>query len=145
MIRGMVVRSVMFAAVVGFVGCGSGERKTAVVTGKVTYKGKPVPTGTVTFVPKTPGPSATGDIKPDGTYTLTTYRSGDGAVIDDHQVMIIALEDMGMRLPEDRNPTPPPIVPIKYASTATSGLTAKVVEGTNTFDFELKDDKSGKK
>src|SRR5205823_12586516 len=51
-------------------GCGGGGPKTALVRGTVTYKGKPVPNGTVTFIPAS-GHHATGDIRPDGSYTLT--------------------------------------------------------------------------
>jgi Protein of unknown function (DUF1559) len=61
-------------------GCAESRPKTAVVTGKVTYQGKPVPHGTITFVPAN-GPAATGEIRPDGSYTLTTFRDGDGALL----------------------------------------------------------------
>jgi hypothetical protein len=112
---------------------------TAPVVGKVTYRGKPVPTGTVMFTPDE-GPAATGNIAPDGTYRLTTYREGDGAVIGRHKVTITALQDMGNLLPEQRSPTPPPLVPVKYLSAETSGLTAEVKpDVTNTIDFHLKD------
>jgi hypothetical protein len=143
MIRGLLIRAAIPSLLLGFavaaVGCGGNERKTAVVTGKVTYKGKPVPTGTITFVPKTPGPPATGELRPDGTYTLTTYRDGDGAVLGEHTVMITALQDMSDRLPEDRNPLPPPIIPSKYSSVSTSGLTATVEDKENAIDFNLGD------
>jgi hypothetical protein len=112
---------------------------TAPVVGKVTYRGKPVPTGTVMFTPEE-GPAATGNIAPDGTYRLTTYREADGAVIGRHKVTITALQDMGNLLPEQRSPTPPPLVPVKYLSAETSGLTAEVKPGvTNTIDFTLTD------
>jgi hypothetical protein len=112
---------------------------TAPVVGKVTYRGKPVPTGTVMFTPED-GPAATGNIAPDGSYRLTTYRDGDGAVIGRHKVTITALQDMGNLLPEQRSPTPPPLVPVKYLSAETSGLTAEVKpDVTNTINFDLKD------
>src|SRR5262245_54721186 len=120
-------------------GCGGGPR-TAAVRGTVTYQGKPVPNGTVTFVPAA-GPHATGEIGPDGSYTLTTVRAGDGAVPGAYKVVIVALQDMAGRLPEDRTPLPPPIVPTKYTSIATTDLTAEVREGENTIDFALGDGK----
>src|SRR3954466_14530767 len=96
-----------------FTSCGPHGEATAIVRGKVTYAGKPVPNGTVNFIPDR-GPSATGEIQPDGSYTLMTYEAGDGAVIGAHKVIIVAMQDMNNRLPENRTPLPPPIVPVKY-------------------------------
>jgi hypothetical protein len=120
--------------------CGPRGEATAIVRGKVTYAGKPVPNGTVNFIPDR-GPSATGEIQPDGSYTLTTYKSGDGAVIGAHKVIVVAMQDMSNRLPENRTPLPPPIVPVKYTSLATSDLTADVQKKENTINFDLKDEK----
>src|SRR5262245_12780055 len=111
-------------------GCGDGRPKTAIVRGTVTYKGKPVPNGTVTFVPDG-GPTATGEIGPDGSYALTTFKKGDGAVLGAHKVVIAAMQDMAGRLPEDRNPLPPPIVPDKYTSIGTTDLRATVEDKEN--------------
>jgi hypothetical protein len=118
-------------------GCGSGNMKTAKVKGVITYKSKPVPSGTITFVPEGNAPSATGQIKPDGSFELTTYTSGDGAVLGKHTVMIVAVQDQGDRLPEDRSPILPPIIPGKYMSNTTSGLTAQVKDEDNVINFEL--------
>jgi len=118
-------------------GCQPKGHGTAIVRGKITYKGKPVPNGTINFIPANSGPSAMGNIQPDGSYTLTTYKSGDGAVIGEHKVFIVAMEDLGNRLPEQRTPLPPPIVPVKYTSLATSDLKATVENKENTIDFDL--------
>jgi len=62
---------------VGVVGCGGGA---APVKGKVTYKGEPVKGGSLVFSPLAEGgKAASGDVKEDGTYTLTTNKPGDGA------------------------------------------------------------------
>src|SRR5262249_7863155 len=55
-------------------GCGPAEShpETVPVQGKVTYKGQPVPRGTITFQPDA-GQPATGEIQPDGSYRLGTY------------------------------------------------------------------------
>jgi hypothetical protein len=121
-------------------GCGPNHPKTAPVSGKISMAGKAVPTGTITFIPNTPGTSATGEIGPDGSYTLTTFSKGDGAVIGSHKVIIVAMADMKDRLPEDRSPTPPPLVPNKYTSLATTDLTAEVKDEKNVIDFDLKED-----
>jgi len=113
--------------------------ETAPVSGKVTYRGKAVPTGTVMFVPGA-GPAATGEIGADGSYKLTTYATGDGAVIGTHKVTVTALQGMGDALPEQRNATPPPLVPAKYLNGETSGLVAEVKPGVkNEVNFDLKD------
>lgn len=122
-------------------GCGSDQAKTAIVKGTITFKGKPVPNGTVTFIPLGEGPAATGELQKDGSYTLKTYKDADGAVLGKHKVIVVAMEDMAGRLPEDRTPTPPPIVPHKYTSAATTDLQAEVKEGENIVDFDLKGDK----
>lgn len=127
-------------AAVGLPGCGGYDRKTAVVRGSVTYNGKAVPNGTISFIPAD-GRSATGEIQPDGSYTLTTYRKGDGAILGQHKVVIVAMEDMSNRLPEARNPLPPSIIPVRYTSLATSELRADVKDQENTIDFKLEDDK----
>jgi hypothetical protein len=121
-------------------GCGSSNPRTAIVRGKITYKGKPVPNGTVNFVPES-GTAAQGEIQPDGSYKLTTFRKDDGAVVGKHSVFIVAMQDMANRLPEERTPLPPPIIPMKYTSLATSDLKAEVQEKENTIDFDLKDEK----
>ena len=117
-------------------GCSkNGGLITAPVKGKVTFKGKPLPNGTVMFVPGE-GPAATGEIGSDGAYRLTT-GSIDGAVLGNHKISITALADIGSALPEQRNPTPPSLLPAKYLSHETSGLTAEVKQGNNEVNLEL--------
>lgn len=126
-------------------GCGPGSGGLAVVKGKISYKGKPVPNGTINFLPNDANkPSATGEIQPDGSYELKTYLSNkpsSGAVIGPHKVVIVAMADMANALPEQKTPLPPPIVPIKYTSPATSDLTANVEDKENKIDFDLQDGK----
>ena len=130
----------IFAIAIVAGGCSKqGRMETAPVSGKVTYRGKAVPTGTVMFVPGE-GPAATGEIGSDGSYKLTTFSPGDGAVIGTHKVTITALQGMGNVLPEQRSATPPPLVPAKYLSGETSGLVAEVKAKTkNEVNFDLKD------
>lgn len=72
-------------------GC-SGNPSTAKVTGKVTYDGGPVTSGSVTFAPVsgTEGKPATGVVQSDGSYALSTYAEGDGAVVGSHRVTYVA-------------------------------------------------------
>jgi hypothetical protein len=135
-----IARVALAIAAVVVAGCGGNDKKTAVVRGTVTYNGKAVPNGTISFIPAD-GRSATGEIEPDGSYTLTTYRKGDGAILGQHKVVIVAMEKTSNRLPEARNPLPPSIIPLKYTSLATSDLRADVKDQENTIDFKLEDDK----
>jgi len=82
----------LVAAVV--VGCGPGNGlNLGRVSGKVTYKGKPVEYGSVYFTPDaSKGTVAFGTIAKDGTYTLSTDEAGDGAVVGRHKVSVIGLD-----------------------------------------------------
>jgi len=132
------LHSAILVAAILTVGCSVKQaHNTAPVKGKVTYKGKAIPTGTVMFVPDE-GPAATGEISADGSYRLSTYSTGDGAVIGHHQVAVIALQ-VTTGLPEKRNPIPPPLVPPKYMDHSRSGLTADVKLGDNEVNLDLRD------
>jgi hypothetical protein len=115
-------------------GCNRGP-KTAPVRGRVTYEGKPVPNGAVAFIPEG-GTTATGEIGPDGAYTLTTFRKGDGAVLGAHKVVITAL-DAG-KGGEAAASLPAPLIPVKYMNLATTDLRAEVKDRENIIDFDLR-------
>jgi hypothetical protein len=138
----------MAAAVVGMAaaGCGGSDGpEMAKVTGTVTYNGKPVPKGTISFQPTDPvnGAPANGIIDSDGSYRLQTTEPGDGARLGDYQVAIRSVEgepDVPLDYtPKKRPPAPKSLIPKKYENPMTSGLTAKVESGSNSIDFDLKD------
>lgn len=120
------------------VGCGPAEKRvaTAPVKGKISYKGAPVTTGNVMFIPSGGGPPATAEIQADGTYSLKTYEPEDGAVPGDHVVTVTAIQ-LSTGSPEDPASDPKLLVPTKYSSSKTSGLTASVADGENAVDFDL--------
>lgn len=121
-------------AVVLLVGCGNSGPPRAKVTGKVTYNDQPLETGTITFVPQTPGhPYGYADIRTDGTYTANTPDFGSGVAIGSYKVMISAVKDTGPESPVV------PLIPDHYSSDQMSGLTAEVSPGENVVDFSLKD------
>ncbi|WP_145177085.1 hypothetical protein [Gimesia aquarii] len=125
-----------------FTGCSgnSDELPTGKVYGKVTYKGKPLPLGSVTFIPDGMGKAASGEIQEDGSYVLTTYSKGDGAIIGNHKVMIISERDTS-NLPAESAAANEDLslIPEKYSmSPKTSGLTAIVKEDGNEINFDLK-------
>ena len=134
-----------------FVGCSRDPTmpKLGKVHGKVTYEGKPVDSGTVTFNPilgkgGETGQNATGQIESDGSYEMTTFNTGDGAILGQHVVAVVVREkgseNQGKPKPDSTiDYTMPKIVtPSKYVSVETSPLRYTVREGDNTFDIDLK-------
>lgn len=74
-------------------GCGGESFETAKVTGSVECDGKRLTSGRVMFQPipdgeEKPGKPAFGDIGLDGTFELSTYVDGDGAVVGKHRVVV---------------------------------------------------------
>lgn len=145
------------AGLVTVFGCSdnSGLGKRYAVSGTVSYNGKPVEKGTITFKPATDSESAraaSGDIK-DGKYSLTTAEPGDGALPGSYKVTVVA-KDMdtaeltaaakGGQHHHDAAfakavKTAKALVPAKYQIPDTSGLTAEVKESSNSIPFDLKD------
>jgi hypothetical protein len=135
---------------------GCGGPKVAPVRGKVTYDGKPVTGGKIMFYPES-GRMAIGEIGADGTYTLTTFHSGDGALVGPHRVAIesTSVGPGTMQSPKSieeeielsKKGAPGGkilvagkvewLVPQKYSLPETSGLTAKVGSGPNEINFDI--------
>jgi len=94
------------------------------VQGKVTYKGEPLKYGTVSFVPDASkgnsGPIATGNIKEDGTYILSTDEGGDGALVGHHKISIIGLDPAPMN-PNDKPMPTPEESPLEFLKTRGKG------------------------
>ena len=124
--------------------------KLGKVRGKVTYKGKPVESGHIVFTPAEgkggeTGQSATGEIGSDGSYEMTTFNTGDGAILGQHIVTVELREKadpnlgkpkadgtIDYKLPKSQGPK-------QYAKVDTSPLRITVKEGSQDFPIELKD------
>jgi hypothetical protein len=121
------------------------------VSGKVTHNGQPVTSGSVVFTPvggtqSSAARIATGQIESDGSYTLTTYDTGDGAVLGQH---IVTVESRGTGedikklnvKPDGRiaYKLPKNTVPDKYNKPDRTPLKHTVEAGNNTVDIDLKD------
>lgn len=109
-------------------GCGGRGRaaaslKTVPVKGTVRLNGKPVTKGTVKFEPEVPGRTATGAIQADGSFTLSTYATDDGAVPGPHRVAIVGAG---------------PEVPTRYATFASSRIEVEVAPETTDYPIDLK-------
>lgn len=122
-------------------GCGgSGGPEMAKVSGKVTYQGKPLTKGTISFISVSPnGSNANSVIGPDGSYTLQTTNPNDGAVVGEYQVIVSDIDPNALNTPAPGEPVKKQerIIPEKYEKPDTSGLKRKVASGSNTFDIAL--------
>jgi hypothetical protein len=138
---------VFVAMLAALSGCGSGRPKPYPTTGRITYQGKPVSEGTIVFHPAH-GRPAVGVIAADGSYRLTTFEQGDGALPGRYAVTIESRRTSAARpktLEEELSgvgaaqglPTVIWLVPEKYANQETTPLTAEVHPGPNTIDFNF--------
>jgi hypothetical protein len=123
-----------------FSACGQSGPEKARVSGKVTYNGKPVPKGTITFVPVAQGGrNAVGTLETDGSYRLQTEQPGDGAILGEYKVTIYAHDEQVLDYIPAKPVAPKILAPTKYENPNTTDLKATVQRGSNTKDFELKD------
>ena len=107
-------------------GCGaSSGPDIAPVHGKVTLDGAPLTTGMVYFMPES-GRGAKGKVQEDGSFTLSTFGNGDGAIVGRHKVFIVATE--GEVAFESDEPMKS-LVPERYTSPETSGFEIEVKVG----------------
>ena len=120
----LVFCTLLLYGVTHFVGCQTHEKETAVVRGTVSLDGQPVQKGVVMFVPRA-GRSARGVIRSDGTFQMSTYGEGDGAIVGENNVaVLVALGDDATA--EDIKKYS---LPNKYASPASSGIVCDVKPG----------------
>lgn len=135
------------------IGCGDddGLGKRYKVSGKVTYKGAPLTKGSVNFWPDdvAKGQAATGTIQPDGSYTLGTRGTDDGALAGKYKISITSndvdaskvgalnggsADQVAVAKAQGKS-----LIPVKYTGIDKSGLTAEVSSSNTKFDFDLKD------
>lgn len=126
-------------------GCGSDDKpKTVPVTGTVTYKGQPLTSGMITFLPTGGTTNAEANVRPatdmlesDGTYSLTTFAPGDGVRPGEYLVTIVSYE-----VPPSPEGGGIWAIPQKYGNPQTSGLKASIPAESDgeVLDFELEGD-----
>ncbi len=140
--RSSLVRlSLLAALLAATAGCGSEASSTAPVRGRVFYKGSPLPGGSIVFTPDADkgcqGPLARGEIRPDGTYTLTT-DGRPGAVPGWHRITIISVESSPRKPAGTAFADVRSLLPRQYAAPDLSGLERQVLVGEdNVIDFHL--------
>lgn len=128
---------VLGAGVLGLGGCGSGQ-KLGRVHGKVTFQGKPVSEGIISFSNREKGVFLTAKLSADGSYELVTAQ-GRGLPLGTYQAAInppLVDAPLGPALGPPKVPAYPNI-PEKYRKPETSGLTLTVKEGDNPFDVDM--------
>lgn len=142
-------------AAVGLIGCG-GDPTVAKVSGTVALDGEPVEGASVIFSPIGGGRPATGQTDAEGNFQLSTYGSSDGALIAEHEVAVVKVEESrtakayipeGEEPPEDIRDAPSGdlgtggrvkyLVPMKYAIGKTSGIKLQVERGMEPVTLEL--------
>lgn len=118
------------------VGCGRGTPRTMPVTGVVIFQGVPLAEADVAFTPKG-GRPATGRTDAAGRFTLTTFKTDDGAVIGQHVVTVCK------HVKKDSNATGvyadyAQVTPVHFGRPSESPLRADVVpKGRNEFTFDI--------
>jgi major membrane immunogen (membrane-anchored lipoprotein) len=130
------------------------------VSGTVTYNGKPLERGSISFVAEDAKSNigASGTIK-DGAYTLSTGGNDDGAQAGKYKVTVTSKEDFLSKAtagfqkgsgPGIGSKVPPQnvakaeaevksLIPVGYGDPRSTTLTAEVKPQTNSIDFKLTD------
>jgi hypothetical protein len=168
--KNLLMLWVALPAVAAALGCGdsSGLPPRYRVSGTVTYNGKPLERGTINFAPADGKGRAAGGTITDGRYSLTTQDPDDGALPGKYKVSVVAKAtdpskvDLKIKKPREGSQTEAEkkamamvfpqkvaalaaakaksLIPARYISPETSGLTFEVKEQSNTAaDFDLKD------
>lgn len=132
---------VILAAAIG--GCNrSNGPITIPIRGEVIYKGQPLATGLVVYLPKNTDDSrqASGKIETNGSFVLTTFKNGDGVVPGEYTIVIYPYDSpAGAGRTREQMETaarsgtqrPARIIPERYSNPAASGLT-DTINGEHT-------------
>jgi hypothetical protein len=123
-------------------GCGGGPK--GIVTGKISYRGKSLKSGTVTFTPEN-GPAVGGPIDSEGSYRVEKIPPGMA------KISVVAGSGMNSDgIAKVTNPRDPKqmkeafmsksttILPKKFSNPDESGLTFEVKNGIQEKNIELK-------
>jgi hypothetical protein len=144
--------SLLFCLLVLALGCSRTPRSAehAEVSGKVLYKGQPLPGGRVTFVSAQGTFASTGNIDEKGDYTIKAPVGEVKISVDNRMLSALgakagALPRGAGRRPQEGGGEPNPVkgtykpIPTKYYTPDTSGLTYTVQKGPQTHNIELRD------
>lgn len=146
-VRNPVFITVLWLVTSTWVGCSKvppHQEGLVSVGGVVTIGGLPVAGAVVVFHADKDGRSASAITDGEGHYQMTTFQRHDGVMPGSYAVSIVKYEDAesgasdGKYVPIEGNvPVPKSVLPVKYASPKTSGLTASVQPGTGNQSIEF--------
>jgi hypothetical protein len=127
------ILSLSCLAALAITGCGGDN--VAEVKGMVTHKGSPASGGSLIFSPLQGGKPGSAEIKQDGSFSVSTSRPNDGAIVGKHRVIFTPPQQ---ELTEEQrtNPkynAPPP----KYLGMTVTPAEVEVKPGQNKIDLEL--------
>ena len=125
--RHTVPRYICLTVALFCVGC-SDRPHIVPISGQVLIDGKPLSYGFIRFS-SGEGRPALGRLDKEGRFRLSTYESGDGAIVGSHRIAVLTHEitDTGIKWH----------APKEYADYAASGLTAKITEPTDSLVINL--------
>lgn len=129
-------------------GCDSGPEMSA-VSGTVTLDGEPLRFGSVMFQNVSGGQPAVGEIRPDGTFVLSTFRPEDGATLGSHRIRVVCYSSQEPKADGQSGPAGDALgrllIPVRYTSIGGSGLSAEVTsEGLINFPIDLTSKRSSR-
>ena len=140
-----IPRSACFAALAFLIcGCGPSGVKHWPVSGKVTFRGKPVTAASVRFSNPETGTDVVAELGPGGEYVVTGEKAGlpEGtyrvAVIPKVSFDNVKSTPGGLVVPSSMPSTNPPDIPVRYHKPATSGLTMTVKPESNTYEVDMR-------
>jgi hypothetical protein len=114
-------------------GCNRGPTLVP-ASGRVTFNGKPLETGAIMVQPVA-GPAAQAKIGPDGTFQLSTFKPGDGAIVGTATVRVFCRKDITP--PGGEQAWGPSLIPERYNRFDTSGVTVEIKAGMPPLEISL--------
>jgi hypothetical protein len=132
LVSGFVVLAIVAA------GCGQSGPTTIPIHGEVLHNGNPLQEGLVVYLPKNSDNTrqASGRIQRDGTFELTTFKSGDGVVPGEYSIIVypsgspgsggLTREQMEAAAQSGNRQQHRSIIPDKYSDPEASGLSDTV-------------------
>lgn len=133
----------LLICLVTIVGCGPKSKAIAPVSGVVTFNGRPLAGGGITFLPIAPagttiaGKSSIARCDEQGRFQLTTIDDKPGAIVGDHTVQIFGPKTKPVGTSDDGGGSQAPeLIPRKYNFDSELIFTVPA-EGTDKANFDL--------